>query len=213
MRAASPWTIGGDVRLRAPLALASDASSATSMRPSKHVAPLAVQQRDRRGGLPGRRDRVGQLAFFVEQVGQATLDPIGFDDDQRGTDGLVEQRARFVDEERHPPFHAVEELSRGEPVERRPSPRQHVDHPFGATARVIVQEPFARRCDDGLLEVVQRTLVGDVEGRQSFDLVAEEVESNRLVSLRRPDVDDAAAHRELRAVLDEALAPVAAARE
>ena len=55
------------------------------------------------------------------------------------------------------------------------------------------------------MEVVEGPLVRDVEGRQAFDVVAEEVESDRLVALRRPQVDDAATHGELCAVLDQAL--------
>jgi hypothetical protein len=51
-------------------------------------------------------------------------------------------------------------------------------------------------------------LISNVERRQAFNLVAEEIEPDRVVALRRPHVDDAAAHGELGAVLDQTLAPV-----
>ncbi len=126
---------------------------------------------------------------------------------------FIEQRPLLIHEEGHPALHAVEELTRRESVERRAAPRHGVDHALGALTRVVAQEPFARRGDHCLVEVVQGTLIGDVEGGQSLDLVTEEVETNRLVSLRRPEVDDAPTNRELGAVFDEALASIAEACE
>ena len=48
----------------------------------------------------------------------------------------------------------------------------------------------------------QRALVGDREGADLLDLVAEEVDAVRVVGDRREDVEDAAAHRELAAPRD-----------
>ncbi len=53
-------------------------------------------------------------------------------------------------------------------------------------------------------------LVAHGEGRQPVDLVAPQVDADRRVGRGREDVDDAAAHGELPAVLDLVLAPVPA---
>ena len=52
-------------------------------------------------------------------------------------------------------------------------------------------------------------LVAGVERAEPLDLVAEQVDAHRRVGGRAPDVDDAAAHRDLAAVLDAVLAAVA----
>ncbi len=67
--------------------------------------------------------------------------------------------------------------------------------------------------DDDALEVAHRALVGHVEGGQPVDLVAEQVDAHRRVRGRGEHVDDAAAHRDLAAVLDLVLPAVAAADE
>ncbi len=53
-----------------------------------------------------------------------------------------------------------------------------------------------------------RALGRDVKDGEPLELVAEEVQAHRLLGVRRPDVHDAAAHRDLGAVLDELLAPI-----
>ena len=74
--------------------------------------------------------------------------------------------------------------------------------------RSFTGHPLARRRDDGLVEVVRRTLCRDVKDGQAFDLVAEEVETQRLVVLGGPDVHDATAHRDLGAVFDQVLTSI-----
>jgi len=133
--------------------------------------PVRVQQWDLRRRLPGRGHRVGQFALFVEEVGQSARHAIRFDHDHGGVVDFIEQRPLLIHEEGHPALHAVEELTRRESVERRAAPRHGVDHALGALTRVVAQEPFARRGDHCLVEVVQGTLIGDVEGGQSLDLV------------------------------------------
>src|SRR5664280_3073441 len=117
-----------------------------------------MQQWNLRRRLPGGGDRVGQLTFFIEQVAQSTLHPSGFDDEYHRSRYFIEERARLVNEERHPALHAVEELAGRESVERGPTPGHAVDHALGVATRLFAQEPFARRCHDGLVEVVQRAL-------------------------------------------------------
>ncbi len=95
-----------------------------------------------------------------------------------------------------------------ESLERRRGPvfarRQFLSALAGRRAR----HPLARRGDDGLVEVVRRALGRDVKDRQAFNLVPEEVETNWFVVVRWPDVDDATANGNLRAVLDQMFATV-----
>ena len=62
-------------------------------------------------------------------------------------------------------------------------------------------------------EVVDRALVVDAEAGEAVDLVAPQVDADRVVAGRREHVDDRAAPGELAAVLDELLAPVAELRQ
>jgi len=89
-----------------------------------------------------------------------------------------------------------------------PPPGGAVCENFGSFARARTGQPFAGGCDDRLVEVVGRSLGGDVKDGEAFDLIAEEVETERLIVLGRPDVHDAAAHGDLRAMLHELLSSV-----
>ena len=60
---------------------------------------------------------------------------------------------------------------------------------------------------------MERALREGREGAHRLDLVAEELDAQRLAAGRREDVDDAAAHRELAAVVDALDALVARERE
>ena len=59
------------------------------------------------------------------------------------------------------------------------------------------------------MQVVRRPLVADGKCGQPVDLVAPQVDADRLVRRGGEHVDDAAPHGELPAVLDLVLAPVA----
>ena len=61
-------------------------------------------------------------------------------------------------------------------------------------------------------EVAGRSLVGHVEPGQPVDLVAPEVDADRLLGGGGEHVDDAAPHGQLATVLDDRLAPVAHGR-
>ena len=62
-------------------------------------------------------------------------------------------------------------------------------------------------------QVLDRALVGHVEAGEAVHLVAPQVDADRVVGGGREDVDDAAPHRQLAAVLHQRLAPVAPAHQ
>ena len=76
-----------------------------------------------------------------------------------------------------------------------------------------VQPPLRRGIDRAGLDGVQRALRERRERANRLDLVAEELDAQRLPAGRREDVDDAAAHGELPAVVDALDALVAGDRE
>ena len=76
-----------------------------------------------------------------------------------------------------------------------------------------VEAPLGRRVDQRRVDRVQRALRERREGADRLDLVAEELDPERLAAGRREDVDDAAADGELAALLDLLDALVAGERE
>ena len=72
-----------------------------------------------------------------------------------------------------------------------------------------VDTPLHRRMDDGVVGRVQRALRERREGAHLLDLVAEELDPERLAAGGREHVDDATAHGELAALVDplDALVP------
>ena len=65
-----------------------------------------------------------------------------------------------------------------------------------------VEPPLGGRVDDRALDLVQRALGERREGAHGLDLVAEELDSQRLAAGRREDVDQPAADGEVAALLD-----------
>ena len=83
----------------------------------------------------------------------------------------------------------------------------------GATAYVVGEQQLAARRRPQSLDRLQGALVGDGEGADLVDLVAEELHPQGVFLGRREDVDDAAADGELAALLDQVDAGVRRARE
>ena len=78
------------------------------------------------------------------------------------------------------------------------------DQVRGAAAHLLGDQQFAAGFgDDPFGGLVGGALVGDLEVGDLVDLVTEEVDAHRVLGGRREDVDDAAAHRELAAPLDQ----------
>ena len=74
------------------------------------------------------------------------------------------------------------------------------------------QQLAARRRPQPVLGDLERALVGDLEVADLLDLVAPELHPQRVLLGRREDVEDAAAHREVAALLDQLGAGVAGRR-
>ena len=77
-----------------------------------------------------------------------------------------------------------------------------------AGASTIVWKELSAGEDLDRVDVGDAALVGDVEARQPFDLVAVAVDSDAVLAGRREDVDDPAANGDLTAVLDLVLAAI-----
>ena len=80
----------------------------------------------------------------------------------------------------------------------------------GPGADVVVEQQLAARVEDDLLDLAvgQRALVGDGELADLGDLVAVELDAQRVVGRGREDVHDAAAHGDVAAAGDHVLAGV-----
>ena len=85
--------------------------------------------------------------------------------------------------------------------------------PLGPLAHLVGGQQLAAREHVDLVEVVGGALVADRELGEPVDLVAPQVDADRAVGGGREHVDDRAADRDLAAVLDLFLAPVAGADE
>ncbi len=115
-----------------------------------------------------------------------------------------------VGQPREPRLHAVEELAVGQALPLVPAPgcgHRPARRPARRIGVVGDQLAAAEQLDRR--EVVDRALVGHVEAGQAVDLVAPEVDAHRFVGGRGEHVDDPAPDRQLPAVLDDRLTPVA----
>ena len=162
----------------------------------------AVRERDD-NALPGAHER-GQL---VLGLGEAACS-------DRGALRLEGERLRLR-----------ERVELGRPVERRlfedAVVLPHAAHPVRLEDEIgnaverrdeILREPFrlgvdevdaplGSRIDDGLVDGMERALREGGEGSDGLDLVAEELDAQRLSAGRGEDVHDASAHGELAAVV------------
>ena len=154
-----------------------------------------------RSGSPARAEEL--LARRHEVVG-AGARPLRVEDDDRGAGRHhVDQQLHVIDEHRGQRLHALHRDPVGDLVGQleqlgvRPAERR------GATAYVLGEEELAARRRPQPLDQVERSLVGDGEGAQLLDVVAPELDPDRVLLGRREDVDDAAAHGELAPLLDQ----------
>src|SRR5207237_8488011 len=98
---------------------------------------------------------------------------------------------------------------------QRPTAPIRLEHLLVVAQRHVgeVTTALGRRLDDRGVDFAQCTLRERREGADAFDLVAEELDAERLASGGREDVDDPATHRELPALLDTLDPLVARERE
>ena len=150
------------------------------------------------GGVP----RCGEeLAVGRDEVDGPAGNTLGREHGDRGIlRQVVGERHEPVDERGGERLHAVDRDALGELREHPREARELVLHlarplPHGGRQQHLA----ARRQFDARDRLWQRALVGDRELADLLELVAEELQPQRMLRGRREHVDDAAAHRELAA--------------
>ena len=184
--------------------------------PGRGVGQQAVEGDVQAGGTgpgvesPGGGQGIGQRRLLVEQLAGPVPDPAGLDQHHQGVVAQqVGDQLLGVGQPRQPRLHAVELVAVGQPVPLVAAPRRGAHQAGGPLPHGLVGHQLAAAEQLDLAQVVDRPLVGHVEPGQPVDLVAPQVDPDRLVGGGREDVDDAAPHGQLAAVLDDRLAPVA----
>ena len=135
-------------------------------------------------------------------------------DEQRAVGEDVEQGLHPVDEGGGERLHALDGDALAELLEQVGRAGQHVGERGGPLAHGVGEEQLAaRRGPQAVVGDLERALVGDLEPADLLDGVAPELEPQRVLLGGREDVEDAAAHGELAAALDEVGAGVGGRRE
>ena len=189
---------------------------------SAATAAAAVAQQPLEGHVEGREpvlvllgpprgcQRLGQCRLLVEQLGAPVPDAARLHQQHlRTLPEEVGQHPLLAVQEGEPRLHAVELFAALQAFPHRgpPGPAAHEQRRGGAQLRGDDELPAPVKGDG--VQVVRRPLVADGKGGEAVDLVAPQVDADRLVRRGGEHVDDAAPHRELPAVLDLVLAPVA----
>ena len=126
------------------------------------------------------------------------------DEDHRVGGHRVGQQLELGHEGRDEGLHALARLALGDPLEHLGQLGVVAGQGRGAGADLGRDEQLAAGHGGELVEgPVHGALVGDGEEAHLLDGVAEEVDADRMVVGGVEDVDDAAAHRELAATLDQ----------
>ncbi len=170
--------------------------------------------------LAGPQER-GELALGLGEPAGGDGGPLRFERERLGLRERVKlgrpgQRGRVRDAVLLPDAAHVIRLEDevGRPVERRHQVVGHLDDGFVTLVirQVRLDEvgtPLGRRVQRRLRDRMESALREGREGAHRLDLVAEELDAQRLAPRGREDVDDAAAHGELAAVVDALHALVA----
>ena len=160
--------------------------------------------------LPRRGQRLGEVVLLGEQVDGPITHPPRLDEHDLGRiREHVGEQPLAIGEPRQPALHAVEQQALAEALPLLAAPRLGAHQLRGPGPHLVGGEQLAGREDARLGEVAGRALVAGAEARQAVDLVAPQVDADRLVAGRREDVDDRAPAGELATMLDELLAAVA----
>ena len=126
----------------------------------------------------------------------------------------VEEGLHAVDEGGGERLHALDGDALAELLEQVGGAGQPVGERGGPLAHGVGEQQLAaRRRPQAVLGDLERALVGDLEPADLLDGVAPELEPERVLLGGREDVEDAAAHGELAAALDEVGAGVGGRRE
>ena len=164
------------------------------------------RQVERRRGPRGRgrpRGREELLGGGV-QVVRPTADPLGVDEHEQAVPrNEVEHRDHLVDQGGSQGLHPLHRDARGQLVEQVDRPGQLRDQGGGPLADGRRQQDLpARRCPHPTGAHLETALVRHGEPANLLDLVAPQLDAQRVVLGRREDVKNPAAHRELPATLD-----------
>ena len=109
----------------------------------------------------------------------------------------------LVDEHRRQRLHALDRDAGGDLVGQLDQLRVRLAERGGPAAYLVGEQQLAARRRPQPLDLVEGALVGDREAADLLDVVAPELHAQRVLLGRREDVDDAAADRELAALLDQ----------
>ena len=166
--------------------------------------PLQVDRDDVAGGGVGPAG-VEELRARGDEVVGAGADALGVAEDDVGARPQdVQQALHAVDQGRGEGLHALDGDALGQLAEDVGDAGQLVGEDAGALADPVGQQDLAaRRRPEPVPGDLQAALVGDLEPADLLDRVAPELDPERVLLGRGEDVEDAAAHRELAAALDQ----------
>ena len=171
------------------------------------VAQRRGAQVDRRRAAPGshRPRRVEELLRRPHEIGRSRPHPFGVtDDDVRAGRQLVEQQRHLLDEHGGERLHALDGLAATDRVQQLTQLRVLGEQRRRLALHVLGEQQLAaRRRPQPVLGDLERALVGHLEVADLLDLVTPELHAQRVFLGGREDVQDAAAHGEVAALLDE----------
>ena len=154
-----------------------------------------------RGGRPGGAE---ELLAGRDQVVRTRSRALRVEDEHVGVVGhQVDEQLHVVHERRGERLHALDRDAGGQPVGELEQLRVGPAQRGRSLADLLGQQQLAARRRPQPLHRLERALVGHREGADLLDVVAPELDAQGVLLGGREDVDDAAAHGELAALLDQ----------
>ncbi|MGX1120063.1 hypothetical protein RKD37_005426 [Streptomyces ambofaciens] len=155
-----------------------------------------------RGGRPGGLE---ELLRGGDQVGGARAHPLRVaDQGHRALGQHVQEQLHVVHEDRGQGLHALHRDALGDLPEQFAQLRVFLGEGCGPLAHVAGEQQLAAgRSPQAVFGDLQGALVGDLEVADLLDVVAPELDPERMLLGRREDVQDAAAHGELAPLLHQ----------
>ena len=162
----------------------------------------------------GRPARAQELLAGRDQVVRPAARALGVEHQDVGVVGhQVDEQLHLVDEHRRERLHALDGDAGRDLVGQLEQLRVLAAELGGPLADLVGEQQLAARRRPEPLDLLEGALVGDRERADLLDVVAPELHPQRVLLGRREDVDDAAADRELAALLDQVDAGVRRGRE
>ncbi len=155
--------------------------------------------------------RLGALAIgeivgdrLEARIGRARIARVA--QHQRVAGQVIEQGLQPLLEQRQPMLHARQPSPVADRLVERIARRSGAEALAVARAEaadaVLVEQRLARGEQGEALDAAGGALVAGIEGAHALDLVAEEIEPQRLLGSAREEIDEPAAHRELARIAD-----------